>query len=111
MISYNRGDIVVVPFPFTDTVAAKPRPAVVISNRSFNRSTGHTLLMMITSSNNAQWPSDYRLRNQEKAGLIASSIIRFKVFTLDNRIIKKKIGLLSRIDKQHVFDKIQEILT
>ncbi|KAF0239889.1 MAG: plasmid maintenance system antidote [Planctomycetota bacterium] len=30
------GDVVLVPFPFTDQSAAKKRPAVVISSRSYN---------------------------------------------------------------------------
>jgi mRNA interferase MazF len=33
---FNFGDIVLVPFPFTDQSVAKKRPAVVISNRAFH---------------------------------------------------------------------------
>lgn len=36
MTSYKRGDIVLVPFPFSNQSAAKKRPAVVISSTPYN---------------------------------------------------------------------------
>ncbi|MGA2038389.1 MAG: type II toxin-antitoxin system PemK/MazF family toxin [Bryobacteraceae bacterium] len=45
-------DVVVVPFPFTDSPAAVRRPALVLSRPSFNRH-GYTVLAMITDLRNA----------------------------------------------------------
>ena len=37
MTSYNFGDVVLVPFPFTDQTTNKKRPAVVISSDVYNQ--------------------------------------------------------------------------
>ncbi len=45
---YQRGDIVVVPFPFADSMEVKKRPALIISNSSINK-TGDYLMVQITT--------------------------------------------------------------
>jgi mRNA-degrading endonuclease toxin of MazEF toxin-antitoxin module len=36
MIRYNKGDVVLVPFPFSDQTTTKKRPAVIISSDTYN---------------------------------------------------------------------------
>ncbi len=95
----ERWDVVVVPFPFTEKQENKRRPAVVISKQEFNRS-GHTLLAMITSQSHSPWPGDTVITNLDAAGLHVACIVRLKLFTLDNRLIIKIIGYLSKRDKE-----------
>jgi len=92
-----------VPFLFTDTLNSKNRPALVLSSQSFNHA-GHTILVMITSAYHSSWPFDIKIQDVKGCGLEKASIIRFKLFTIDNRLIKGKIGTLSTID-QRVFHK------
>jgi len=100
---YKTFDIVVVPFPFTDTVQTKNRPAVIISSyKKFNNPTGHTILAMITSAEHNKWPLDTFITNFKTCGLLKPSLIRLKLFTLDNRLIKKKIGELASQDKNEL---------
>ncbi len=47
--AYRQGDIVLVPFPFTDLTSAKRRPALVVSPDSFNQHSQHLILLAVTS--------------------------------------------------------------
>ncbi|MCF7799839.1 type II toxin-antitoxin system PemK/MazF family toxin [Candidatus Babeliales bacterium] len=98
--TYKIFDIVVVSFPFLEIAISKNRPAIVISGQDFNRRTNHTALAMITSSLHLQWPCDTIIKDLNLAGLLKSSIVRFKIFTLDNSFIKQKIGELSLNDQE-----------
>ena len=46
---FKRGDIVLVPFPFTDLSSSKRRPALIISPDSFNSANKDVVLVAITS--------------------------------------------------------------
>ncbi|MEZ2229620.1 MAG: type II toxin-antitoxin system PemK/MazF family toxin [Microcoleus sp.] len=50
MTSYNFGDVVLVPFPFTDQTTNKKRPAVVISSDVYNAEYLDRILMGIISN-------------------------------------------------------------
>lgn len=94
-------DVVVVPFPFTETKGNKRRPALVISKKTFNQN-GHTLMAMITTKTHGTWPGDTAINESEHAGLHAACIVRLKLFTLDNRLILKRIGCLAASDQKKV---------
>ncbi len=47
MTSYNFGDIILVPFPFTDQTRQKKRPAVVINSIAYDESKLDVILMAI----------------------------------------------------------------
>lgn len=94
-------DVVVVPFPFTDSSEAKRRPAVVLSRKEFNRKAGHSLLAQITTAKKSAWPGDVDLNHRE-AGLSQPSLVRMKLFTIDNRLILKRAGRLVQADRRNV---------
>lgn len=94
----ERFAVVVVPFPFVDYAATKPRPALVLSNAAFNRANEHSVLAMITRATHTQWPSDHAIGDLRPTGLRDPSVVRFKVFTLDNRILQRRIGQLGADD-------------
>lgn len=99
-------DIVVVPFPFTERPGSKRRPALVLSRLGFNEK-GHTILAMITTQSHNPWPGDTAIKTLETTGLHVNGLIRLKIFTLDNRLILKKIGRLSTTDRNRVADRIR----
>ena len=102
-MTYRIFDVVVVPFPFTDQNAQKKRPALVLSDHDrFNEPTENCVLAMITSAKNPDWPLDATIGSLKKAGLSAPSKVRMKLFTLDSRLIIKKIGGLSAKDQKSV---------
>ena len=110
-MTYKPFDVVVVPFPFTDIKADKRRPALILSSEEqFNKTSGHAVLAMITSLKNPDWPLDTRITGNHQAGLKAPSKVRMKLFTLDSRLIVKKIGELTGPDKRAVARALRSLL-
>lgn len=107
---YEPFDVVVVPFPFTDSAQTKKRPALVLSQHTnFGNKIGHSVLAMITSRKNDPWPLDCEIINKKQSGLSAPSVVRMKLFTLDNRFIIKKIGHLSDSDQKKIKQSLSQI--
>jgi mRNA interferase MazF len=102
-------DVVVVPFPFTDSPASKRRPALVLSSHAFNDHSGHSLMAQITKAKQSSWPGDFRIQNVE-AGLPEECIVRMKLFTIDNRLIQKRTGNLSASDREQVRNVLQHLM-
>lgn len=102
-MTYERWDVVVVPFPFADRVASRRRPALVVSEADpLGTVVGHHVLAMITSAAHTRWPLDVPVGDLDAAGLPAPSLVRMKLFTLDARLIRRRIGALCRADAQAV---------
>lgn len=101
-MTFDACDVVVVPFPFTDRAAARRRPALVVSKGPFNAAHGVVVLAMITSAANSGWPSDIPILDRDQAGLRADSIVRFKLFTLDGKLVLRRIGSLIGPDRDAV---------
>ena len=110
-MTYRAFDVVVVPFPFTDRRTQKRRPALILSkNEEFNEKCGHYILAMITSQKNPSWPLDIPIMDANKAGLTTASKVRMKLFTLDMRLIIKKVGALASKDQKAVSKNLRNLL-
>lgn len=96
---YNQFDIILVPFPFTDKNVSKKRPAIVLNNRNYQIKTNHLILAMITSAKNSRWENDFEIKEIESTGLKTNCFIRYKIFSLDERLILKKVGTISDNEK------------
>jgi mRNA interferase MazF len=110
-VAFERFAVVRVPFPFTDRNATKNRPALVLSDAaSFNTPAGHSVMAMITSQGNSLWPLDCPLTDMAAAGLPAASMVRFKLFTLDHRLVRGQLGKLAEADAATVRSGLQQLL-
>ena len=102
-MAFDVFDVVRVPFPFTDREASKNRPALVLSDgMTFNAPAGHSVMAMITSADNPPWPEDCLIGDLATAGLPAPSKVRFKLFTLDHRLVRGVLGHLGPVDAESV---------
>ncbi len=110
MMIYNPGDIVEVPFPFIDSSERKVRPALVLSEPEFVRSTGACVLMMITSATRSRWESDVVINDWASAGLHKPSILRWKLFTLENSMILARRGTLCKDDFNSLKHSFKSVL-
>lgn len=103
-----RGDVVVVPFPFSDLTQAKRRPALVLASLEGN----DVILCQITSKAVGDF---YALRLEdadfETGSLKQSSNIRpNRIFTADSHIILYTVGSLKPAKLGVAVDKAVEIL-
>ena len=110
-MTFKAFDVVVVPFPFTDKTTTKRRPALVLSQaNSFNKRIAHSILAMITSASNSDWPLDIEIEDIDAAGLPYASIVRMKLFTLDDQLVIRKAGSLSTKDQIAVTKALYDLL-
>jgi mRNA interferase MazF len=102
--------VVRVPFPFSERLAVKRRPAVVLSAPSFQVRSGHVLLAMVTSAEGSAWPLDWPILDLKQAGLKKPCLIRMKLFTLDERLLLEPLGQLAQADQEGVARRLAELL-
>jgi mRNA interferase MazF len=110
MPTYKAFEVVVVPFPFTDSATTKRRPALVLSTQGFNDRAAHLVLAMITSRENRGWPLDTEIKDLAAAGLSHPSVVRMKLFTLDERFVLRKSGALTVKDGASVKNALRLLL-
>lgn len=93
------GDVVLVPFPFTDQTALKRRPAVVISAQDYNARSPDIILMPVTSQlrENARY-GDVAVLNWQDAGLLKPSTIKPLIATIESALIVRRLGALGPDD-------------
>lgn len=99
MTAYNFGDVILVPFPFTDQSQNKQRPAVIVSNSRYHAERPDLVLMAITSQvRSTPAFGETLLQNWQAAGLLKPSIIKPVLTTLDQRLVRKLLGRLGESD-------------
>jgi mRNA interferase MazF len=96
-VSLQKGDIVLVPFPFTDLSGTKLRPALVL----WVDSTGDDVTVCFISSQNitSLSPDEFPLNDSDPefpgTGLRVSSKVRVtRIVTLERRLITRRLGKL-----------------
>ncbi len=108
-VSFDRFDVVVVPFPFTDRDASLRRPALVLSDKKFVSDCGSHVLAMITRAARSNWPLDVPLTDVATAGLAVECRVRMKLFTLDTNLVLKRAGRLGKRDAHAVTDALARL--
>lgn len=95
----NFGDVVLVPFPFTDQTGTKRRPAVVVSNQGYNGNRRDVVIMAITSQ--VRLPLGYGealIEDWRGAGLIKASAIKPVIATIEQSMVLRVMGRLYSAD-------------
>ena len=91
--SYSFGDVVLVPFPFTDQSAAKRRPAVVVSSDAYNRARPDVVVMAITSQQSTySRVGEVMVTDWKAAGLLKASTVKPILTTVERSLITRNLG-------------------
>ena len=112
----NRGDVVLVPFPFQDKPGEKIRPAVVVQGDAENRRLANTILAMITGNlDDAGQPTtvlvDPRTPDGAGSGLNGPSLVKcYNLATVRQRRVLQVIDHLSDAVMQAVSQALKAAL-
>jgi mRNA interferase MazF len=109
MAGFIKGEIVVIPFPFSDLSGSKRRPALVLADLSGD----DILLCQITSQSTKDINSvTLRLTDFDSGFLPHDSFIRpTRIFTADKSLILRKAGLANQRVTNEVVKKIVNLLS
>ena len=102
---YKQGEIIIVPFPFTDLSSIKQRPVLILSKNIDNEKVEDIITCGITS-NVKDSKYSVLIKNEDLIEGEVPKISRVKVdklFTISQDIVKKKVG---RINKE-TFEKVK----
>ena len=75
MTIYNRGDIILVNFWFSEGAGSKIRPALILTNNIYNKDRQEVIVAAITSNTKRILPGDIKIENWKEAGLLLPSHI------------------------------------
>jgi mRNA interferase MazF len=96
---FRRGDVVLVPFGFTDGTGTKWRPAVVVSADAYGDRSPDVLIASITGNLRAiPHPGDHQVVEWDRAGLLRPSLVQTKLTTVEASMIGRRLGRLTAAD-------------
>lgn len=111
-MAFERGDVVLLPFPFTDQSTTKVRPAIVVSSSQYMESEPDIIVAGVTSRlAQALSPFDYALADWEDAGLRLPSALKPLLASIDPTLVLLTIGRLSPRDMEGVDNVLRSALS
>ncbi len=107
MTAYNRRDVILVPFPFSDLSYSKKRPALVLVDIP---DRDELICMMLTSTLSIDSQVDIPIKAIDKAGLPKPTVARLsRLFTLRQSLVNKKLGVLEKEEFKVIINKLIEL--
>lgn len=110
---HRPGDIVLVPVPFSDLTSSKKRPVLIMSKDDYNLKSDDVICMAITSQiRGIKYEIIIDSEDMEIGQLPKESCIRVdKIYTLDQRIIVKKYGVLKNNKLKTAVENFEKLIT
>ena len=94
-MTFEFGDVVLVPFPFTNQAESKKRPAIIVSSLAYNSFKPDVVVMAVTSQLRPSpefgevWIPHWR-----EAGLLKPSAVKPVFATLEKERVTSQLGRL-----------------
>ncbi|MGH3710350.1 MAG: type II toxin-antitoxin system PemK/MazF family toxin [Pseudonocardiaceae bacterium] len=111
MQTFDQGDVIAVPFPYTDRSTTQRRPALVVSRGAVGSNPSLLWVVMITNAENRHWEHDVPMgEGWIDAGLPIPSIIRpIKIAVIESDQVVRVIGKITPGLFLRVCDQLQKI--
>lgn len=108
---YSFGDVVLVPFPFTNQAGTKKRPAVIISSAAYNTAQRDVIIMAVTSQlRPSGMLGEAPVADWEAAGLVKPSAIKPVITSIEQTLVIRRLGRLTPEDQQALRNAIANIV-
>lgn len=95
LMVYQRGDVIAVPYDYSDLTGGKVRPAVIVSSERYNAVQPDVVAAGISSNIIRVGSYDHVLVDWRRANLRYASVVRGRLLTIEQRIIRRFVGRLS----------------
>jgi len=108
---YSFGDVLLVPFPFSNQAGAKQRPAVIVSSNAYNTSRTNLIILALTSQLR-QPPGfgDSLLVDWKSAGLLRASVFKPVLTALEQKLVIRILGALLPEDLAVLRTVLQQVI-
>jgi len=110
MTEYNRGDVVLVSFVFSDETGERRRPAVIVSSEAYHKSRQEAIIAAITSRTDRILAGDHLIKEWGKAGLLFPSVATGIIRTIKQGMIAKKLGIMPLPDMKGIEGNLRDAL-
>jgi len=110
MIGYNRGEIILVEFGFSEGHGSKKRPALIVSSPSYHASREEMIVAAITSNVRRLLFGDTKLEQWKAAGLLFPSVVTGIIRTIKASLITRRLGAITKSDLRRVHQHLQSAL-
>lgn len=112
-MSFRRGDVVRVDWPYSDRTGTKVRPALVIQADALNGLIADTVLLLISRTYRALGTTEVAIdpTTESGSGLRFPSVVSCNnLLTIDQGLIVRSIGRLSSTIMQQIDDRLKTSL-
>lgn len=107
----KQGDIVIINFPFTNFAESKIRPAVIISNETFNSGKNVILSAISTKQGSEIYSTTLKNSDLNTGQLNKDSYIKFSnILSIEKHLILKKVAELNEVKRNSIYKKINLFL-
>jgi mRNA interferase MazF len=104
---YDQGDILILELPFTDLVGSKLRPVLVISRKDL----GNDIIVLKITGTPGRFRVKLTQKDLEEGNLKKESYIDCSsIFTVDKKLVVKKVGRIKKEKLRKVLSILREVL-
>jgi mRNA interferase MazF len=107
MTDYNRGDVVLVGFVFTEETAVRRRPAVIVSSDAYHQGRQEAIIVAITSNVDRLLVGDHLIGDWQGAGLLYPSVATGIIRTIKRDMIARKLGAMPLADMEAIDNRLR----
>ena len=102
--NFNRGAVVLIPFPFSDQTSSKVRPAAVVNP---GYPSDDLLVVGLSSVSGKLRPGEFPIQFWREAGLIHPSFAKRAIASVESSLVRRQLGLLREADLMKLEEAIR----